>query len=446
MSAAPPLPPVSDGDTIVAEATPPGQGGLSLVRLSGPQAWNIAGQLFAPRGRAGLSVRRCTIGDLQLEGGRDRATATAFRAPSSPTGEDVVELAVHGSPWLVQAVVEAAVEAGARCARPGEFTHRAWRSGKLTLTEAEALDSLIRADSPAAVREAMRQHGGSIDEAAARLESELVEALAELEAAVDFHDDSQGQRRIDESLGRVRKSSAAWLSAGRNRALSTGLRVVLSGPPNAGKSRLFNALLADERAIVTAEAGTTRDVLEGRLVLSDLVVTLVDTAGQREATSEAEAEGVRRSQRERERADLVLEVREVEDQAPGWPEGGEHWRVLNKVDLLTGASSTADESGPRRVSAATGEGVDALREALASRAREGVSGEAPVLLVARQREVAGRLQEHLDRAVEDRRVGQPEELVAESVRRALDELAELRGRVDDEDVYGRIFSRFCVGK
>jgi tRNA modification GTPase len=423
---------------------------VALLRLSGPDAHAIACELFTASRAKSFPKRRCLHGHVRLaDGTPDEATCTLFSGPASFTGEDVAELGVHGNPWIVAALIERCRSAGARVARPGEFSYRAWLNGRIDLTRAEALDALVRAASPAAASEAARQAAGGLSAEAGRLRGLLLDALAELEAAVDFHDDSVGQRRIDESLARAEAEAARWVAAsGRARRLEEGLRVVLSGPPNAGKSSLFNALLAAERAIVTDEPGTTRDVLEGHLVLGQLPVVLLDTAGDREAPSLAEAEGLRRAQAAREGADLVLEVRDA-TRAGDMPEPSERsWSVLNKADLLNRVSRppATPESGRFVLSALEGTGVDVLLEALEETAREQGTGEGAVLLAARQREVAGRLHAGLRTALADRAAGQSEELVAEGVRAALDALAELLGARDPEAVYERVFSRFCIGK
>lgn len=439
-------------DTIIAEATPPGRGGVALLRLSGPRAHELALRLFTPSGGASPPPpRRCTHGRVRLpDGTPDEALCTLFPAPASFTGEDVAELGVHGSPWVVAAQLEAAVAAGARLARPGEFSYRAWRNGRLDLTRAEALDSIVRAASPAAAAEAARQAAGSLQAQLEDLRAHLLDALAELEAAVDFHDDSVGQRRIDEALRQASEQARRRLAgARRSRAVQDGLRVVLAGPPNAGKSSLFNALLASDRAIVTSEPGTTRDVLEGHLVLEGLPLVLLDTAGDREAPSAAEAEGVRRARAARGSADLVLELRDATGPSlPGPPTEPDRRLVLNKSDLLSPGARAELPSGEgvHLVSAHDGEGLDALLEDLHRCCREACSGEGAVLLAARQQEVAAQLHEHLGRALEDRAAGQSEELVSEGVRAALESLAELAGATDFEAVYERVFRRFCVGK
>lgn len=361
-------------DTIISEATPPGRGGVVLLRLSGPRAHEIALELFAPRGRARPTPRRCVLGHVRLaDGTADEALCTLFLAPASFTGEDSAELGVHGNPWVVGAQMEAARAAGARLARPGEFSYRAWLNGRVDLTQAEALDSLIRANSPAAAAEAARQAAGGLSDQLTELREVIVAALAELEAAVDFHDDSVGQRRIDEALAEAHAVAARQLGgAQRTRALQEGLRVVLSGPPNAGKSSLFNALLASERAIVTDEPGTTRDLLEEQLILEGRPLVLVDAAGDRESLSVAEAEGVRRARAARDAADLVLEVRDATTSPAGWPSpSGSVRLVLNKTDLLGEERLAVLPSGQgvHRVSARDGRGLPALLDDLQGECR-----------------------------------------------------------------------------
>ena len=438
-------------DTIIAEATPPGRGGVAVLRLSGPDAHALALRLFSPASGRAPRPRRCVRGHVRLpDGTPDEALCTLFAGPASFTGEDVAELGLHGSPWVIAAQLEAATEAGARLARPGEFAYRAWRNGRLDLTRAEALDSLIRASSPAAAAEAARQADGSLLRELETLRELLLDALAELEAAVDFHDDSVGQVRIDETLGRAAAEARRRLAgARRSRAVQDGLRVVLSGPPNAGKSSLFNALLAADRAIVTDEPGTTRDVLEGHLVLEGLPLVLLDTAGDREAPSAAEAEGVRRARAAREGADLVLEVRDASLPGAGQEAVPDGCRlVLNKADRLSRAEREGLGAGAGRhlVSALDGEGLDELLEDLLGACREACAGEGAVLLAARQQELGRQLREHLERAVSERGEGRSEELVAESVRAALESLEELAGATDPEALYDRVFARFCIGK
>jgi len=425
-----------------------------MVRLSGPKAHAIAAAVFRPATPGGQQGdRRYIMGKVSLgTDAADLATCVTFSAPASFTGEDAAEITVHGSPWVVAHLVERAVANGARPARPGEFTYRAFCHGKLDLTRAEALDALISASSPEAAREAARQAAGSVERAAEALRQHLLDSLAELEAAIDFHDDSVGQRRIDETLERALTEAERWRSsAARSRPLVDGFRIAINGPPNAGKSSLFNYLLGDERAIVTTEPGTTRDVLEGHLLLEGLALTLLDTAGERDAESAAEAEGVRRSARARELADLVLEVRDVTAPRAAvgpQPDGSRPTlRVYTKTDLLE-ARSPEDRSaaGTHLVSVMTGEGMPDLLSDLGERAMAGTRVDGPAIMIPRQRHVAELLHRHVEEALRDRRLGRPEEYVAQSLRMALERLAELVGRSDLEDVYQRIFQRFCVGK
>jgi tRNA modification GTPase len=423
---------------------------VAIVRLSGPDAHAIALRLFEPMSGLAPKPRRSVHGHVRLaDDAPDEALCTLFAGPASFTGEDTAELSVHGNPWVVESIVDAARECGARPARPGEFTYRAWRNGRIDLTRAEAIDSIVRAASPAAAIEAARQAAGGLATQAEEVHALLVAALAEIEAAIDFLEDGAGGARIDEALGDAERAARAWVEGARRaRVVEEGFRVVLTGPPNAGKSSLFNALLSADRAIVTAEPGTTRDVLEGRLVLGHLPVVLFDTAGERVTPGPAEAEGVRRGRAARAAADLVLDVRDAS--VPGEPpqETPSTWAVLNKIDLLEPEARSALPSGDgtHLLSATRGDGLDRLLRQLETRVRAEASGEGALLLAARQRDVAVRLHAHLETARAEREAGRSEEFVAEWVRRALLELAELTGASDPERVYDQVFSRFCVGK
>ena len=444
-------------DTIAAIATPPGRGGVGIVRISGPACERIAqgliGDLPAPR-RA--SVRAFRDQDGQAI---DSGLALYFRAPHSFTGEDVLELQGHGGPVVLDLLLRRCLQLGARPARPGEFTERAFLNDKLDLAQAEAVADLIEAGSEAAARAAQR----SLQGAFSRRIDELVEGLIELrlyvESAIDFPEEEIdflgdgliGQRLRDVN-NRLQKVRAA---AQQGRLLRDGMTVVIAGRPNAGKSSLMNALAGVERAIVTDIAGTTRDVLREQVQIDGLPLHLIDTAGLREGADAIEAEGIRRAWREIEAADLLLLV--IDDDQ-GMTAEDEWIRqrlpghlpatvVHNKIDL-SGRSPGRHGSGGDTaiaVSAREGAGLDALRDHLKS--RMGYQSDEAGAFSARRRhlEALEQAAAALDRAAEQLRRGAGE-LLAEELRLAQQALGEITGAFTSDDLLGRIFSTFCIGK
>jgi tRNA modification GTPase len=443
-------------DTIAAVATAPGAGGIGVVRISGPDAAAIAGQLtgIAPLPRhAHYVAMRDADGSLL-----DHGLLLHFPAPHSYTGEDVVELQVHGSPPLLQALLRRVTGLGARLARPGEFTERAFLEGKLDLAQAEAVADLIAAGSETAARAAQRSLDGAFSAAVDTLLHALIAVRVHVEAAIDFPEeeiDFLGDGQIAAALDGVLARHAALLAASRRgQRLRDGLHVVIVGPPNAGKSSLLNALAGSERAIVTAIAGTTRDLLRETVQLDGIELTLVDTAGLRaESQDPIEHEGMRRARSERARADLVLAVVESGD-APAEAALQQEladvdavcW-LHNKIDLHAAPARHECPAGVDHlwVSAATGDGLPALVAIL--RERAGLGGDAGGAFTARARHVDAleRTGEHLDRARAQlvRRSG---ELVAEELRMAQQALAAITGAFAADDLLGEIFSSFCIGK
>jgi len=439
-------------DTIVAPATPPGSGAIAVVRVSGPAALEVLSRVFRrERGRGRMPAFRPVLGTVLDAAGEpiDRGLATWFRGPRSYTGEDLVELSVHGSPAVVRALVEACRAAGARPAEPGEFTWRALRAGKLDLAQAEAVADLAAAATLPQARIAARQLAGEVGEALAPVAAETLDLLADVEAGLDFSEDEdlgpggdEIARRARVLAGRLEELLAAGETAARVRE---GARAVLLGPPNAGKSTLFNALVGRERAIVTPEPGTTRDLVEETVVLEGMPVILVDTAGVRDATGLAEREGVRRALRVAEGAAVVLEVYSL---AAAWrPEGPPapgRLRVATHADVPWKGDPAP---GSLVVSPVTGEGMDELRRRVAEAVGAPGTGPLPsvALASARHRDAAARAADHLREAAE-MAMDAPGELVALPLREAVRALREILGDVDAERVLGRIFSRFCIGK
>ncbi len=441
-------------DTIAAIATAPGAGGVGIVRLSGPQAMAIAHRLCgrALRPRHAHHVR---FGD-EAGDAIDDGIALAFPAPASFTGEDVVELQAHGSPVVLQQLIARALALGARAARPGEFSERAFLNGRLDLIQAEAIADLIAAADSRAARAARRSLDGAFSRRVEDIAARMLALRVHVEAAIDFADESietLGGEEVRAGLAQARALLAALLAeAERGRRLRDGVHAVIVGPPNAGKSSLLNALAGSERAIVTDVAGTTRDTLRETIRLDGLAVDLVDTAGLREGGDAIEREGMRRARAELERADLALIVVDARDPAGGAAAVADAlagvprrlW-IHNKVDLL--ASPPADDGETVHVSAATGYGLETLHRRLRALALQdaGEGGEGEFSARTRHVEALARAQRHADAANSE--LGHERlELAAEELRLAHDALGEITGKVSPDDMLGRIFSTFCIGK
>ena len=441
-------------DTIVAIATAAGAGGIGVVRLSGPRAAAIAaaiaGRSLRPR-HAHYARFRDAHGDTIDDG-----IALLFRAPASYTGEDVVELQAHGSPVLLRALLERCCALGARIARPGEFSERAFLNGKLDLAQAEAVADLIAAGDVRAARAARRSLDGVFSRRVDALAETLLGLRVHVEAAIDFADeplDTLGGARLRAGLAAAAADLDALLAeAERGQSLRDGLHAVIVGPPNAGKSSLLNALAGSDRAIVSDIAGTTRDLLRETVRIDGVELTLVDTAGLRAGGDAIEREGMRRAGAELGRADLALVVLDARD-----PDAGRAavaaaiadvprrlW-ACNKADLLDGPPP-ADRDDTVWVSARTGVGLDALHARLRDCAGgDGDGAEGAFSARARQvdalRRTAQELaaaRQHLDQEVL--------ELAAEALRAGHDALGEITGRLAPDDLLGHIFSRFCIGK
>ncbi|KRA17061.1 tRNA uridine-5-carboxymethylaminomethyl(34) synthesis GTPase MnmE [Lysobacter sp. Root604] len=453
MTATPP----SDRDTIAAIATAPGAGGVGIVRLSGPRARAI-GETLAARRLRPRHAHHVRFVDADGEA-IDDGIALYFAAPASYTGEDVVELQAHGSPAVLQALAARCGALGARRARPGEFSERAFLEGRLDLAQAEAVADLIAAADERAARAARRALDGEFSRRVDALADELLAVRVHVEAAIDFADeplDTLGGAGLRRRLASLSTDLDALLAAAeRGRRLRDGLHAVIVGPPNAGKSSLLNALAGSERAIVTDIAGTTRDLLHETIRSDGVELTLVDTAGLREGGDAIEREGMRRARDELARADLAIVVLDARD-----PESG-HAAVAdaiagvparlwlhNKADLLDLAAAAALDGDDRiALSARTGQGLDALHAHLRRLAQgEGAdASEGAFTARARHVEALRRAQTELADAG-----GQLErevlDLAAESLRQAHDALGEITGRVRADDLLGHIFSSFCIGK
>ena len=433
-------------DTIFALATPPGRGAIAVLRLSGSAVEATLNAL----GANGLTPRVAAVRDLKHDGEQiDQALVLRFVAPHSYTGEDSAELHLHGGRAVVEAASQALITLGVRPAEPGEFTRRAFQNGRMDLAQAEAVADLIDAETTAQARQALGQLDGKLSQTYAGFRHDLLQALALVEAEIDFPDED-----VPDNLARTAGPVLDRLADDLRRAIDTGrrgervrdgYRIVLIGETNAGKSSLFNALTAREAAIVTPIAGTTRDVLDADLVIGGYAVTLSDTAGLRESADPIEAEGVRRARQRALQADLRLWVR-----APGDPDGvaadfaqpGD-LVVANKADLAGETPDLGFES--LLVSTVSGEGLSALRDWIAARLARDLSG-ADFPAITRERHRL-RLGEALA-AVEAGRAAldQAPEMAGDDLRRAADALARVTGAIGVEDILGQVFATFCIGK
>lgn len=443
-------------DTIVALATPAGRGALGVVRISGPRALELARVLTT--GRAAFEPRRATLTRIRGasdSGAVDRVVATYFPAPHSYTGQDVVEVSAHGSPPLLRTIVGAAVTAGARLARPGEFTLRAFLAGRLDLVQAEAVADLITAATPLQARAAFDQLEGTLTGRIAMLDAELFDLIAKLEASLDFPD--EGYHFIE--AGETRQRVAAVVSgitllladARRGRLVREGATIVLAGRPNVGKSSLFNALAGADRAIVTSAPGTTRDLITEPIDVDGIAVTLVDTAGARDALDVVEREGVARGRQARGVADLIIAIVDgseplTADDVTLLEETRSQRRLIvaNKSDL----PAASDVEGAVPVSAATGDGLDQLRCAMVRELTGGQNlRESPALTNMRHISLLEDARDALVRVVRGLEAGGiPEEFLLSDLQAARARFDEVVGVRTSTDVLNHIFEKFCIGK
>ncbi|GAA4856782.1 tRNA uridine-5-carboxymethylaminomethyl(34) synthesis GTPase MnmE [Luteimonas vadosa] len=450
-----PAPADHSADTIVAIATPPGAGGVGIVRVSGPGSAAIAGALcgFVPPVRR---VRHARFVDAAGET-IDDGIVLRFAAPASFTGEDVAEFQAHGSPAVLQALVARCCTLGARMARPGEYSERAFVNGKLDLAQAEAVADLIAAGDLVAARAARRALDGVFSQRVDAIADELLALRVHVEAMIDFADEpleTLGMDAVQARLARMRDALAALRDAAHGGCkLRDGMHAVIVGPPNAGKSSLLNALAGSERAIVTDVAGTTRDLLRETVRVDGLELTLVDTAGLHAGGDSIEREGMRRARMELERAELAIVVLDARDPAAGREEAAAAaaqatatlW-VHNKADLLPDDAPPA-AAGVLRISARRGDGLAGLHAALREQAfgAAGEGSEGAFTARARHVQALDRAAAELEAADEALR-RQALDLAAEALRGSHDALGEITGKVAPDALLGHIFSTFCIGK
>jgi len=454
-----------EADTIAAIATAPGVSAIAIVRVSGAQARDVAGACFeAVRGGAlrNAHARRGWVIDPVTRARTDDALALLFAAPHSYTGEDVVELHVHGGAGVVAAVLAHVLAAGARLAAPGEFTRRAFINGKLDLAQAEAVADLIDAQSRQAAGAAAARLEGSLGRALRELREELSARLVEIEAHVDYPDEVPepapgGLERA--VLGQLKRLAALLAGSGAARALRDGLDCVIAGPPNAGKSSLLNALVEAERAIVSDLPGTTRDIVEDRVAVEGVVLRLRDTAGLRRTGDAIEAEGVARARRAIGAAELVIVV--IDGSQPLGADAHEVLRdtagrtrivLLNKLDLGDDGARefkrSSQANGALAGSVRDAATIDAVRREVARLGWGGgaIAANAALVANARQIEALTRARESLEHARATLETRAPLDLLAMDLRAAIAAYGEVTGETVTEEVLDGIFSRFCVGK
>ena len=440
-----------NADTIVAPATPPGTGGVGIIRITGEGTEAIGravlGSLPEPRTATYRSFRDKAGNKI------DTGLALYFPAPASFTGESVLELHGHGGPVVISLLVEAIVEMGARHAEPGEFSKRAFLNDKLDLVQAEAIADLIDSGTAQAARAALRSMSGAFSNAVNALAERLVLLRMHVESAIDFPEEEIDFLADDALLKRIDECAAAFTKlqaeAKQGRVLRDGFQVVIVGKPNAGKSSLLNLLSGQEAAIVTEVAGTTRDVLREQIDVDGLAVELVDTAGLRSDPDRIEAEGIRRAREALASADAVLWIQDATDKdqeepKENLPDGAPVTIVHNKIDLSGDVPGLVD--GEVYLSAQTGEGVDSLRRGI--RGLAGYENQGEGAFTARRRHVRAlqRAAEHFAtgrKALDDAGAG---EILAEELRLAQQALGQIVGQFTADDLLGRIFSEFCIGK
>jgi tRNA modification GTPase len=448
--------------TIVALSTPPGRSGIGVIRLSGPQSLSITRSLindsiFTP------TPNHATLRNLydpETQALLDNALITYFQAPHSFTGDDVVELSCHGSPVLLTKIIDIALSLDARAATPGEFTLRAVANGRMNLTQAEGIRDLIDAQTETAAKQAARQLRGELSNRLQPLKDLLIGIIVPLESSLEFVEDDLPDIAADAISARLKglRSELAELSASfrSGRLLREGLKIVLAGRPNVGKSSVFNRLLSMDRAIVTPHAGTTRDSLTERIVLDGVPVQLTDTAGIRTSHDAIEALGVERSRNAVADSDLVIVV--LDGSEPLIQEDHDvlhevkHTQslvVLNKTDVaLNGGSDLADsEYRPVRISAKTGEGFDHLRAAImAPFASSDLSGDSFVITNARHYDLLVRAEQAVASSLEHLKIRASEELTLVGLHDALRYLGQITGETTPDDILSQIFLTFCIGK
>jgi tRNA modification GTPase len=444
------------GETIAAISTPAGEGAIALVRISGVNAIDVADKIFRGKEKPSRFASHVQHFGEIVDGAErliDQVMLSIHRAPASYTGEDLVEISCHGGTLVSAHLLEVCLRAGARAARPGEFTERAFLNGKMDLTQAEAVIDLIRARTDLALRSATEQLEGRLGERIRRIRDELISMTAHINASIDFPEEGiapdEGEK-LRARLDSVCEAIAALLAtADQGRILREGVRVVIYGATNAGKSSLLNRLLGYERVIVSETHGTTRDTIEEMINLRGVPIRLLDTAGLRTSTSELEREGIARTEKSLQAADLRLHIADRNAPRPSHFEeradNGSEIVLLNKSDLPEHSDWKHFEA--LRISCATGEGLPELeKEILARITKQNLKPESAVAINIRHRDCLRRALESCNRARMAMCDGLTTEYVAVDLNEALCAVGEVIGAVDVEQILDSVFGQFCIGK
>ncbi len=450
-------------DTIAAIATPVGEGGLAVIRISGPEALNIAERCFQPVGNENVKLSSASthtlhFGHIVREGARvDEVLVAVMRAPRTFTREHVVEITCHGGILPAKLVLDSVLGSGARLAQPGEFTRRAFLNGRIDLAQAEAVADLIHSRTELALRAANEQLAGKLSRRINDLRDQLMKVLAHVEAHIDFPEEDIAPETHSQLTERLQSATAFMdellSTANEGQILRRGIRAAIIGRPNAGKSSLLNQLLGHDRAIVSHIPGTTRDTIEETANIRGIPVVFIDTAGLREARDEIEAEGIRRSRVSFQKAELILHV--LDNSEPLTPEDERHLAefagkkrviVRNKIDLPSKLKLERFE--PVDVCCLTGAGIEALKDAIKGLVWAGgiEAGMMEVMINSRHQEALTRARAATARSTEALKAGEPLEVTAMELRIAVNAVGEVVGKTTTEDLLDLIFSQFCIGK
>jgi tRNA modification GTPase len=459
-------------DTIAAIATPIGEGGLAVIRISGAQALAVADRIFSPAGKSSLKPSAAASHTIQfghvMRDGKtiDEVLVAVMRAPRTFTREDIVEVTCHGGILPAKLVLDAALASGARMAEPGEFTRRAFLNGRIDLAQAEAVADLIHSRTELALSAANEQLAGKLSQRINELRDDLLKTLAHVEAYIDFPEEDIAEETKDQLLDRLERGVAFMdellRTANEGQILRRGIRAAIIGRPNAGKSSLLNQLLGHNRAIVSPIPGTTRDTIEETANIRGLPVVFIDTAGLREARDEIEVEGIRRSHESLQKAEFILHVFDVsepltEADEKYLTEFADKKRILvrNKIDLplKLNLPSAVAQTGMSAlpivdVCCTTGKGIEALKDAIKSLVWSGeIKTEMlQVMINSRHQEALNRARESTGRTISALRSGATLELAAMDLRIAVNAVGEIVGKTATEDLLDMIFSQFCIGK